>query len=133
MSACYLDASALVKLGTPEAESGVLRDAMSRYPTRFTSRLAEVEVARALARRGAASSALIDDVRVVFEGLAIVELEGSIASLAGSVPPPTLRSLDAIHLASALSVGDELEAFVTYDLRLADAARAAGLEVIAPA
>lgn len=133
MTACYLDASALVKLATPEPETAMLRDAMSRYATRITSRLAEVEVARALARRSAASAALIDDVRLAFEGLAIVDLDAAVASLAGIVPPPMLRSLDAVHLASALSIGDELDAVVTYDARLADAARAAGLDVVAPA
>ena len=133
MRTCYLDASALVKLATPEAETDALRVELDSYDARVTSRLATVEVARALLRRGAASAGLGDAVAEVLSGLAIVELDRSIGESAGRVDPPTLRSLDAIHLASALSLGSELGAVVTYDARLADAARATGLEVISPA
>ena len=133
MTACYVDSSALVKLATHETESDALRKAIGGFEVRFTSRVAEVEVARALLRRGAASAQRLEHVGVVLQGLIVVELEESIASLAGTVGPPTLRSLDAIHLASALAARDELAAFVTYDRRLADAARAAGLNVVAPA
>jgi predicted nucleic acid-binding protein len=92
-----------------------------------------VEVARALLRRGAASAALVGAVGETLERLAIVELDAGVAADAGSLRPPGLRSLDAIHLASALAIGSELSAFVTFDVRLADAARAAGLEVASPA
>ena len=133
MRTCYLDASALVKLATPEAETDALRAELDTYDVRVTSRLATVEVARALRRRGAASAGLGDAVAEAFTGLAVVELDEAIAGPAGRIDPPTLRSLDAIHLASALAMRSELGAVVTYDARLADAARAAGLEVIAPA
>jgi predicted nucleic acid-binding protein len=63
----------------------------------------------------------------------IVELDEAIASTAAGIDPPQLRSLDAIHLAAALAIGDDLEAFICYDARLADAARAAGLTVVVPA
>lgn len=105
MNSCYLDASALVKLVTDETETATLRAHLGRYAGRSTSRLAAVEVPRALARKGPASL----------------------------LEPRLLRSLDAVHLASAISLGDELEVFITYDLRLADAARGAGLTVLAPA
>jgi uncharacterized protein len=130
---CYLDASALVKLATPEAETGALRHELERYDIRLTNRLATVEVARALLRRGLASAALVEDVAEAFTGLAIVELDRAVAEAAGQVAPPTLRSLDAVHLATALAIREELEALITYDARLAEAARAAGLEVVAPA
>ncbi|MGH2417081.1 MAG: type II toxin-antitoxin system VapC family toxin [Candidatus Limnocylindria bacterium] len=133
MSSCYLDASALVKLATAEPETQALRDHLAGYLVRITSRLATVEVARALLRRGRESAALADDVAIAFEGLAMVELSDSVAAEAGLRGPATLRSLDAIHLASALSLGDEVAMLITYDRRLADAARAAGLEVVAPA
>ncbi|MCA1570171.1 MAG: type II toxin-antitoxin system VapC family toxin, partial [Chloroflexi bacterium] len=103
MSACYLDSSALVKLATPEAETRSLRRALDHYDTRLTSRLATLEVARALVRRGVASAALVDAVADAFSGLAVVELDPAVAEAAGTVPQPTLRSLDAVHLASALS------------------------------
>lgn len=67
------------------------------------------------------------------QGLVVIELERRIGEAAAAVDPATLRSLDAIHLATALSLGAELDAFVTYDARLADAARAAGITVVAPA
>jgi len=130
---CYLDASALVKLATREAETDALRAELGTFETRLTNRLATVEVARALLRRDVASAELVDAVGEVFTGLAIMELDGPIADSAGRIGPPPLRSLDAVHLASALALGAELDAVVTYDARLAGAARAAGLEVISPA
>lgn len=133
MRTCYLDASALVKLATPEAETDALRAVLDTFDARLTNRLATVEVARALLRRGVATSALAAEVSEAFLGLAITELDAAIAESAGRLEPPALRSLDAIHLASALALGDELAAFVTYDAGLAEAARAAGLEAIAPA
>lgn len=133
MTACYLDASALVKLATPEAETAALRHELEHYDTRLTNRLAMVEVARALLRRGVASAALVEVVAEAFTGLAIIELDGALAEAAGRVAPPTLRSVDAVHLVSALSIREELEALITYDARLADAARAGGLKVAAPA
>ena len=133
MRACYLDASALVKLATSEAETEALRAELEHYDTRVTNRLATVEVARALLRRGVASAVLVDAVAESFTGLSIVELDGVIAEVAAGIAPPALRSLDAIHLASALAVREELDAVVTYDARLAHAARTAGLKVVAPA
>jgi predicted nucleic acid-binding protein len=133
VSACYLDASALVKLATPEAETDVLRAHLAGYVQRLTNRIATVEVARALLRRGAESAALTDAVAEAFTGLGVAELDAHTADAAGRIGPAVLRSLDAIHLASALALSDELDAFITYDLRLADAAREAGLEVVAPA
>ena len=133
MRTCYLDASALVKLATPEAETDALRAALETFDARVTNRPATVEVARAVLRRGADTAALVADVSEAFSGLAIAELDPAIAESASRLGPPALRSLDAIHLASALALGEELDVFVTYDARLADAARAVGLEVIAPA
>lgn len=134
MTSCYLDASAIVKLATDETETTALRAHVERYARRSTSRLATVEVPRAVARKGPASHAAAggwwDE---IFEHLLIIELNAEIARTASSLGPRMLRSLDAIHLASAMALGAEMEAFITYDSRLADAARAAGLTVIAPA
>jgi uncharacterized protein len=134
VTGCYLDASAIVKLATDEPESAVLRAWLRPSSPRVTSRLSTVEVARALRRMGEESVALGRvAVEEAFRSVAIVELDASIAARATSLSPTTLRSLDAVHLASALSFGDEVSTLVTYDARLADAARAAGLEVVAPA
>lgn len=133
MSACYLDSSAIVKLVADEVESAALRGWVRDRPVRLTSRVATVEVPRALLRMGAASAEIGHDLVVaVLRSLAIIELNAAIADRAANLSPAALRSLDAVHLASALAVGDELDAFVTYDQRLADAARAAGLTVVAP-
>jgi predicted nucleic acid-binding protein len=134
VSSCYLDASAIVKLATAEAETPALRAHLAQHRHLITSRLATVEVPRALKRRGAESEAAgADAVRDVLELLELVELDEDVARLAPTLSPPTLRSLDAVHLASALAIGEELTEFITYDARLAAAARGAGLEVRAPA
>ena len=134
MTRAYLDASALVKLAVEEDETVALRSYVAAAEQLFTSRLAAVEVPRAVGRKGGAGSQLASVAWTQLrEQLAVIELDAPIAAAAANAHPPTLRSLDAIHLASALSLGTELEAFVTYDARLADAARAAGLTVVAPA
>lgn len=134
MSGCYLDASAIVKLATAEPESVALRAwLLGRGPV-ITSRISTVEVARAIARKTEVRVARVRTaVRTAFTSVSLLELDADIANRAANVGPATVRALDAIHLASALAIGHELAEFVTYDARLADAARAAGLEVIAPA
>jgi hypothetical protein len=134
LSACYLDASAIVKLAALESETAALRVHLAQYDSRVTSRLATVEVTRALARRGADTmSAGADPLSEVMRNLHLVELDEAVAARAAAIQPTTLRSLDAIHLASALALGEELAAVVTYDARLASAAGAAGITVLAPA
>lgn len=129
MSGAYLDASALVKLAVTELETAALRRYLRRHPQRFTNRVAVVEVTRAVRRLPTSRAAPVD---AAFDGVTVVDLDPPIASRAGLVEPATLRSLDAIHLASALELGEELDAFVTYDARQADAARALGLSVASP-
>jgi len=123
----YFDSSAIVKLGRPETESLALIDYLDdRQPSAVTSILADVEVKRALDRlrgRGADPS---DHLR----GFFLVDLSRDVRDLAAKVAPE-LRSLDAVHLATALSLDVDLD-FVTYDDRLAVAARAAGLRVVQP-
>lgn len=72
-------------------------------------------------------------VRAALRAVEVLELTAAIVSHAAAITPSTLRSLDAIHLASALALGGVVETLVTYDARLADAARAACLTVLAPA
>ncbi len=132
MRACYLDASALVKLATLESETSALREHLAGYSQRSTSRLATVEVPRALTRK-ATDGAGVEALHAAFEGIVVINLDEGIAVIAAALRPGSLRSLDAIHLASAISIGEELDGFITYDVRLADAARAAGLTVVVPA
>jgi predicted nucleic acid-binding protein len=126
----YLDASALVKLVAVERESEALARFAHEWMGWLTSRLSAVEVTRAVRR--AARRRLIERATAVLEVVAFVELDAEVAELAGTLKPSVLRSLDAIHLASALAVGADIGTFVTYDNRLAEAAGAAGLDVRAP-
>ena len=127
----YADASALVKLVLREHETDALRQYLMALPDPATSRASFVEVHRAMTR--AKEDPESDGMVAVWERTVFIELDAAIAASAARIGPPTLRSLDALHLASALALADDLESFVTYDTRLADAARAAGLTVVAPA
>ncbi len=129
----YLDSSALVKLVKREAESIALRTYLRRRGTdgRVTSALARVEVVRALSGGGPAAVA---HARRQLARVDHVNLDRLLLDDAAAlVPGMALRSLDAIHLASARSIGADLRAFVTYDRRMADAAGAIGMVVEAPA
>jgi uncharacterized protein len=130
-SLVYLDASALVKLVAVEPESSALAQFLGDWESRITSRISTVEVTRA-ARRPAMPE-LVERASVVLDGVSFVELSPEIARLAGLLDPPTFRSLDAMHVASALSLGADVGPFLTYDARMQEAATAAGLDVRAPA
>lgn len=125
----YLDASALVKLAVEETESPALRSFLADHPQRAASEIIAVEVPRALWRR---LGALARDAVPALETVVLQDLEPAIIERAARLEPPSLRTLDAIHLAAALELGADLEAFVTYDARLAAAARSAGLVVVSP-
>jgi len=126
----YLDASALVKLVARESESRALAVFLAEMDHRASSRVSVVELSRAAARHGRRAVA---GVAAVLEALEFIELDAGLALAAAGVGPSSLRSLDAIHLASARAVAGSLGAFVTYDARLAEAAGSLGLPVAAPA
>ena len=125
----YVDASALVKLVVPETESPELLRWYVEAERVLTSRVGVIETRRAAARYRHDP----DRLRSLLAMVEVFELDGRIADRAASVTPTLIRTLDAIHLATALELGDGLGAFITYDDRLADAARAAGLPVVQPA
>lgn len=127
----YLDSSALVKLVLPEAESGALLESLSAWTVRITSELARVEVVRA-ARRATSDPEAEQRAEEVLAGLCLLKIDSDILSEAARLEPRTLRSLDAIHLASALSLGADLGPLMTYDSNMATAAAGYGLEVLAP-
>ena len=140
----YLDASAIVALVMPEpGPSGTQTAALDTWLTDIgdepvTSQLAITEVSRAIVRSGRPEAAA----QVAqLGGLALRAGSREIRALpattdvfvaAGRLRPPTWRSLDAIHLATALALGPALRTLVTYDVRQADAARSLGLTVHAP-
>lgn len=127
----YLDSSAAVKLVHAEAESQALRDWLDeRADTGWVSSvLVEVETYRALARYSPASLTRLPQVLDLID---LVDLTPAIRARAQAVDPVTVRSLDAIHLATALHIHGPLIAFVAYDSRLLEAARTAGLPVQVP-
>ena len=127
----YLDSSAIVKLVVPEPESEALRRFLADHEDRVASGLVRVEVLRALRRTHGGSRATLRRAEQVLAGVALVTVDEAILRDAAALEPGRLRSLDAVHLATALSL-EGLEALVTYDLRLGAAAVAAGLEVESP-
>ncbi len=128
-SVAYIDASALVKLVVPESESVQMLRWYVEADRVVTSRVGVVETRRAAARHRHDP----DGLRSLLASVEVVELDQRVADRAASVGPMLLHALDAIHLAAALELGDILGAFVTYDDRLAEAARAVGLPVVRPA
>ena len=132
MAALYLDASALVKLVQLEPESAALHGYLESYPTerRVTSVLSRTEVVRAVWAGGPRAQ---QQALTVLEQTEQVALTRAVLDQAGALLPGVrLRTLDAIHLASALALGSELRTLITYDLRLGQAAADLGLVPLAP-
>lgn len=127
----YLDSSALLKLVLREPESAAVREELAKWPDRVTSWLSAIECRRTVRRAGGNASvrARMDH---VLASCALLRIEEHALRLAETMGPTELGSLDAIHLACALSIGDYPGAFVTYDGRLASAARELGLNVLSP-
>jgi len=125
----YLDTSALVKFVVEEAESVELLQWLQTGVECVSSDLSRTELLRAVCR---VARDRLEDARAVLDGLILLTLTTATFEAAGRLNPDHLRSLDAIHLAAALSLGDDLDAVVTYDERFAQAARLAGVHVTAP-
>ncbi len=128
----YLDSSALVKLVQRERESAALRRYLRRHrdDLRVTSALARVEVVRAVLEGGAAA---VGHARRVLDRVHQIAVDRDLIDEAATIAPGAmLRSLDAIHLVAARSVGPDLRAIVTYDRRLKTAAGALSIAVVDP-
>ncbi len=130
--AVYLDTSAALKLAIAEPESEALRNFLARSEGGFvSSSLLAVELRRAALRANDAAAALTAVANVI-PAIRLVRIDDDAIGQAGLVLPPSLRSLDAIHLATVLSLGSAVDAMVCYDKRLAQAAVAAGIDVHSP-
>ena len=130
MTVAYVDASAIVKLVVPEAESEALALSLSGYDARVTSVIAHIEVPRAVRRTGLDPElVLTNDVLARF---ATVALDRNVVDFARDLEPARLRTLDAIHLASAMSLGVEDLIFVAYDRLCLESADRAGISTSAP-
>jgi len=129
MRATYLDSSAVVKLVIAEPESSALRVHLRRRRPLVSSALARTEVLRALLPAGEAA---LSRGRDVFRRLDLVRVNDRVLDAAGILEPAQMRSLDAIHVATAQLLGQDLGQVITYDDRMADAARQLGLKTASP-
>jgi uncharacterized protein len=131
----YADASALVKLVREEAESDALRTYLADADL-VSSELILTEIPRAIYRAATQDPTLSRDLLLerageLIDAIALHPLDRAVLAGAGALAEPALRALDAIHIVSAIGL-NPLEAFVTYDVRQAAAARLAGLRTMAP-
>jgi len=131
VSVWYLDSSAIVKFAVIEPESAAMaawRADLDPEDVVMTCELAVAEVVRAVRR----VDGDVDVALAHLDSLEQVVMDRDLMLAAGGVHPPGIRTLDAIHLAAAVAAGEELGAVITYDARMADAARALGLIALAP-
>lgn len=130
MSARYLDSSAFVKLVVEEEESAALRRHLAEQGARFvSSALLRTEAMRAVRH---AEPEMVASMRVALRRVDLVGLDDRILDAAAGLDPDVLRTLDAIHLATAMALGDDLTAIVSYDERMLQAARFLGLPTESP-
>ncbi len=128
-SVAYIDASALVKLVIPEPESDALRAELANSDRHVSSALARVEVVRACARVDEKAARAAEQ---IIGELDLIAVDNDVLEEAALLGPAELRSLDSIHLASALLLGDALGVAIAYDDRLLAAMQAAGIPATAP-
>ncbi|MGH3518556.1 MAG: type II toxin-antitoxin system VapC family toxin [Haloechinothrix sp.] len=130
MRVAYLDSSAVVKLVIAEPESAALRRYVRSRRPLVSSALARTEVLRSLLSLGDVALARG---RRVLRTIELLRVNDRVFEAAGTLLPAEVRSLDAIHLATAQQLGDDLGVVVTYDMRMADAAAKLGLHTQTPA
>lgn len=125
----YVDSSAVLKLIVREAESAALAGFLRPRRMLVSSVLCRVEVLRACLGLG---RAVFDRAREVLARIDLIRINDRVVEQASTLLQQEVRSLDALHLATALLLGPSLEAIVTYDDRMARAARALSKRVVAP-
>ena len=127
--AWYLDTSAFLKLLVEGLDSAVMREWAVLHDSLWSSQLLRTEAVRAASHLGISD----DDVETALESVSLILPSVATFYTAGHLAPHSLRSLDALHLATALEMGDDLEGIVAYDERLITASRDASLVVVSPA
>ncbi|NBU60749.1 MAG: PIN domain-containing protein [Actinobacteria bacterium] len=128
--AFVVDSSAIVKLIVDEPNSQNFGNWLKNCKSElFVSEIAHTEVARAIAR---VDANLHRQLKTVLERFGIIRVSSQILAIASVLAPTKLRTLDAIHLASCLILGDDLDGLVTYDDSQTDAAQQEGITVVAP-
>jgi predicted nucleic acid-binding protein len=126
----YLDTSAVVKLVVRERETAALRRELRHWPRRASSSLLRVELMRAIKRAGLPR--LVAPARRHLSAISLIRMDEALLDRASDLDPASLRSLDAIHLASALTLRSDLGVVVTYDDRLLQGAAVLGLPTASP-
>jgi len=129
MKAAYFDASAIVKLLVEEPESLALIEWLEQPIEAMTSTISLTEVTRAIRRHGLVKG---DDPEAILDAFVRLDVTGTICRDAAWLEPLGLRSLDAVHLATALSINEPGLDFITYDDRLGRAAEARGFHIVQP-
>jgi len=127
----YVDTSALVKLVFDEPESSALERFLENLPDRVCSAVASVELGRVA--RSVQNPVVERDAKRILKGVHLIAVDAAILAAAAATEPRSLKSLEAIHLATARSLGHELAGLITYDRNLADAARHYDLAAWSPA
>ncbi|MGH2853534.1 MAG: PIN domain-containing protein [Solirubrobacteraceae bacterium] len=128
-SAVYVDTSALGRVLLHEPDRSVIERDLNPFKRRIASRLLSVEL-----RRIGLRDNCLDEVDRLLADISLIPMDEEILAAAETIPPSTVASLDAIHLATAVKLADTdgLDAIMTYDKRLADGAREHGLTVLIP-
>jgi uncharacterized protein len=129
VSVLYLDTSAFIKTIVREPESQPLRAYLGGNPRQVSSALLKVEALRAVRDLGARFTAAV---RTGLRRMDLIALDDRILEAAGTLDPSILRTLDAVHLASAAELDGDLDAIVTYDRRMISGATILGLPVVTP-
>ena len=124
----YLDSSAIVKLVVREPETARLVEALRADPVVVSSSVAWTEVVIATRRAGRSTARA----ERILDGIALVPIDETILREAATLGPKDLRTLDAIHLATAISLRPDVRTMITYDIRQSQAASALGLAVLTP-
>lgn len=135
VAVAYVDTSALVKLVVREAHSDAIERELSTWRGLATSTITTIELPRAVQRaraEGRESVASIEAIDILLGAIAEIPLSARVRSTACTIAPVALGTLDAIHLASALTLGGDLAVVITYDHRMTSAATALGLRTAAP-
>ena len=129
MAAVYIDTSAIGRLLLGEPDAAAVRQALGDFEQHVASRLMRTELRRLALREG-----LLEDAEQLLAGVALIPVDDAVLTLAETVTPATVATLDAIHLATALKLAGAgiLNTVMTYDARLASAVELHGLRVAAP-
>jgi uncharacterized protein len=129
VAAVYIDTSAIGRVLLGEPDAAAVRQALGAFEQHVASRLMRTELRRLALREG-----LLEDAEQLLAGVALIPVDDAVLTLAETVTPATVATLDAIHLATALKLAGAgiLNTVMTYDARLASAVELHGLRVAAP-